>query len=215
MFAVFDLDGTLLDTLKDISDSINQVLKEHSLPIHSYDDYKIFIGEGLRVLLQRAFPNLPEYQSEKAIQSIILKTREVYASNLYRATKPYSGINNLLTKLNEKNITLGVLSNKPDDMTKKLVHYFFEKIPFIEIMGASDKFPRKPDPQSLNYIIEKIGEPPSSGFFIGDTITDIETAQRANIKSIGVQWGFRPKETKMADYVVKSASEIEEIILES
>lgn len=213
MFAVFDLDGTLLDTLNDIADSVNAVLRARSLPEHSYDDYRVFIGEGLKVLLQRAFPNSSEHQSEEALQKFIHETREVYGKNLIRLTRPYPGIKKLLKDLENHNVKLAILSNKPDDMTKKLADHFFSDISFVTVMGASEKFPRKPDAASLNYIIEKIGEPLQNGYFIGDTITDIKTAERSGLKSIGVDWGFRPDETKAADFRVKDASEIGRIIL--
>ncbi len=212
MFAIFDLDGTLLDTLRDIADSVNEVLLANGLPVHSYDAYKIFIGDGLTNLLIRALPQERQFQQKETVADFVRQARGIYTQKMKTHTKPYPGIEKMLGNLAISGIRLGVLSNKPDDLTQILVKHFFPDIPFSCVRGASSEFPIKPDPSSLLHILEKMNQSPGEGFFIGDTITDIMTANAAGVKSIGVNWGFRPLEIQKAGRVVSTPEEMETIM---
>jgi phosphoglycolate phosphatase len=186
---IFDLDGTLLDTLADIAESVNRTLAEYQFPSHAIDAYKYFIGNGWKMLVTRALPET--HRSEKLITECVAKSRKVYWDNWNRQTRLYEGIPELLDKLTERKLALAVLSNKPHDFMLRCVDWYLNKWKFKALMGQSDKFPLKPDPTSALEVAGQIGMPPSAFLFIGDSAVDIQTAKAAGMHSVGVAWGFR------------------------
>lgn len=190
---VFDLDGTLLDTLADIGDSVNRMLAEYGFGGHTMDDYRRFIGNGIQLLVTRALPLAG--RSDVMVSKCVRRAREIYWENWNRKTRPYEGITDLLEKLKQKGVPLAVLSNKPHDFTVRYVEAYFGHQAFELVMGQSDDFPVKPDPASALYIARQIGLPPSAFLFVGDSAVDMQTAAAAGMHSVGVAWGFRgPKE---------------------
>jgi phosphoglycolate phosphatase len=186
---IFDLDGTLLDTLADIGDSVNRMLAEYGFPGHTMDDYTRFIGNGIKMLVIRAMP--VETRSGDLVDACVRRAREIYWQNWNHKTRPYDGIPELLHRLKIMRLPLAVLSNKPHDFTVRYVDAYFDSQTFKMVMGQNDHFPVKPDPASALNIARQIDLPPSSFLFVGDSAVDMQTAAAAGMFSVGVAWGFR------------------------
>lgn len=209
---IFDLDGTLLDTIDDISDSMNDVLKQYSHPTFTSEEYKLKIGGGFKNLALNSFP-------KGTLEEIINESIELFA-NMYdkrymNKSKPYEGIDELLDILVDKDIKLGVNSNKRNDYTNNLVNNFFQRIPFVSVYGECKGIPTKPDPTLALKIIKAMDLKPEEILYVGDTNTDMMTAQNAGIDSVGVLWGFRSyEELKKYDakYIISKPDELLDII---
>jgi phosphoglycolate phosphatase len=209
---IFDLDGTLLDSITDIAICMNEVLESLNLKTYEISEYKYFVGYGVDVLVK----NVLQDQIAKSKQDEVVKRfKAKYDDNLHKNTLPYEGIFELLDELNKQECKLAVLSNKPDLMTKKYIQTIFKDYKFLEVHGQKDGVPKKPDPiQALN-IAKSLNENPSDIFFIGDTKVDMQTAKSANMTAIGVLWGFRDEKELSefgADFIVKHPMEILDII---
>jgi phosphoglycolate phosphatase len=209
---IFDLDGTLLDSITDIAICMNEVLESLNLKTYEISEYKYFVGYGVDVLVK----NVLQDQIAKSKQDEVVKRfKAKYDDNLHKNTLPYEGIFELLDELNKQECKLAVLSNKPDLMTKKYIQTIFKDYKFLEVHGQKDGVPKKPDPiQALN-IAKSLNENPSDIFFIGDTKVDMQTAKSANMTAIGVLWGFRDEKELNefgADFIVKHPMEILDII---
>ena len=189
--AIFDLDGTLLDTLDDLSNSCNATLKNLGYPERTRDEVRTFVGNGIRRLMENALPggsHNPDF--EKAI----LEMKENYAKNSLNKTKPYPGIMEMLSDLKNKNIKIGIVSNKPDSDVKKLASVFFADL--IEPSAAvgekeAEGVRRKPAPDSVFEVLKNLSVKTENAFYVGDSDVDIATARNANIPCVSVSWGFR------------------------
>ena len=188
---IFDLDGTLLDTLDDLADAGNTVLTEAGLPVHSTDSYRYFVGDGLISLIQRILPE--DMRGTDDVQRMALAFRDSYKKNWKAKTKPYAGIQDMLTGLHEQELSLNVLSNKPDDFTKVCVREFFGDNCFDHVLGKREGVPKKPDPTGALEIARKLAIQPAEILYLGDTATDMQTAVRAGMFPVGALWGFRPE----------------------
>lgn len=189
---IFDLDGTLLDTLEDIADSANRVLAVRGFPPHDLDAYRRFVGEGVTVLMRRAVP--PERrEDESLIRDCVEAFREDYGRNWKTKTRPYEGVMEMLTALSARGVKIGVLSNKPDDSTRICAAELLPGIPFEAVMGQREGIPPKPDPAGALEIARTMGVAPAEVLYAGDTPIDMETAIRAGMFAVGVLWGFRSK----------------------
>lgn len=189
---IFDLDGTLLDTLEDIGTSVNQALKAFKFPEHPIDSFRLFIGDGWRMLVTRALPE--ETRSEKVITECITFSRKIYTDNWNRSTRLYDGIPELLDKLKEKEVPMAVVSNKPQDFTLLYAAAYLSKWQFKVVLGQMKDFKPKPDPASALEVARRIGVPPKHFLFVGDSGVDMKTASAAGMHPVGVAWGFRGKE---------------------
>ena len=190
---IFDLDGTLLDTLTDIGDSVNRMLTEYGFAEHTLDDYRRFIGNGIKKLVTRALPIAG--RSEEMVEVCVQRAREIYWENWNRKTKPYDGILELLDALEKRRIPKAVLSNKPHDFTVRYVRAYFDQWEFATIMGQNDHFPAKPDPAAALEICRRLDIPPAAFLFVGDSAVDMKTALSAGMHAVGAAWGFRgPRE---------------------
>lgn len=210
---IFDLDGTLIDSLEDIALSMNDVLKEFNLPTHPLSAYNHFVGDGALYLVQRA---VPKNSSEELIDTILIRYKEVYDRAIHHSTKPYDGIYELLTQLQTLPLKLGILSNKPHEFTLKYAQNLFNEFNFSEIHGQKEDVPKKPHPQGAFNIANAFNLESNEIFYVGDTPTDMFTAHNANMKSIGVLWGFRTKEELVeakANFLAKEPLDILKIIL--
>ncbi len=209
---IFDLDGTLLNSLTDIMDSVNIVLQEYNLPTHTLDDYKKFIGNGIEVLAKKALQNnYPNIDFDK----FLLRIKEIYSKRQILKTKPYDGIIKMLKSLNNLKIKIAILSNKPNEFTQYVVNNFFGDIKFDIVLGSRINIPRKPNPQAVFEIIDKLNVNTEQTIFVGDTSTDILTGKNAGLKTIGVSWGFRSVQElndNGADFIVNNPQEITELI---
>lgn len=182
---VFDLDGTLLDTLEDIASAMNAVLSAAGLPSHSLEAYRGLVGWGASDLVRRAAPDGDHDALLAGFRA------RYYRDGLHGATRPYEGVPQLLQALVVRKVPVAVLSNKPHEPTVSVVGHFFADIPFVAVLGARPEAPIKPDPTVALAIAEGLGVAPSECAFVGDTEVDIETGRRAGMRPIGVSWGFR------------------------
>ena len=189
---IFDLDGTLLDTLDDISDSANAVLARNGYPIHSTNDYRFFVGDGAPVLVRRVLPEAS--RTDEIVERVYREFREEYGRNWKTKTQPYEGIAAMFDGLGRSGLKLAVLSNKPDDFTNKCVDELLSSWSFDAVLGHHDGIPPKPDPTGALWIADKLDVSPGECMFVGDTSIDIKTAIAAGMSPIGVAWGFRPVE---------------------
>jgi len=186
---IFDLDGTLLDTLPDLVILTNKVLESKGLPLRSEQEILSFVGNGFRALMYQAVPQGTDPQkAEEAVES----WREMYPTFGSNLTKPYSEIEHVVNKLYEQNKTLGVLSNKFDAGAKQIVTEYFPGV-FSAIYGEGPGIPRKPDPTGLLKIMEELGAKPEETLYVGDSFGDFLTAQRAGIQGLCVSWGYHSK----------------------
>lgn len=190
--AIFDLDGTLIDSVRDIAESMNRSLAAMGFPIHPVEQYNYFIGEGVQVLVERALP--AGARDEASVKKFMDGYRLDYLQNWNVHTTIYPGIPEFLHRMVAAGIPMGVLSNKPDLATRKCVEHFFPDIPFIYVAGQRDGIPRKPDPLPALEIATAMNLPPEQCAFIGDTAVDMQTAVAAGMFPAGVSWGFRTEE---------------------
>ncbi len=188
---IFDLDGTLLDTITDIATSVNQILDKYHLPTHSIDTYKYFVGNGFAKLTRRA---IPKDITGETFDNISKEMKDNYRNNCKSQTQPYEGIPELLKTLNDKNIKIAVLSNKPHEFVKPTMDAYFPDIQFEILLGARPNVPVKPAPDGVYEIIKKLNCQKEDCLFVGDTSIDIQTGVSAGLDAIGVLWGFRKKE---------------------
>lgn len=188
---IFDLDGTLLDTIEDLANATNHALKQFNFPLHDTASYRFFVGNGINKLIERALPK--EHQNADAISMVKHEFLKYYLFHAEDCTKPYPGITELLAKLQQGGYQLGVASNKMHDATVDLVQRFFPEISFTSVLGQRDGIPVKPSPEILNEIVSTAGVLKSETLYIGDSGIDAQTAINANIQFTGVLWGFRPR----------------------
>jgi phosphoglycolate phosphatase len=186
---LFDLDGTLIDTVDDIGDAANRVLSNRKFPTHSISTYRLFIGEGVRMLLTYALPE--EDRKKELITACLKEFIEDYRYNYNVKTKLYDGIPELLDILTLRGLKLAVLSNKPHPITKDCVEFFLSQWDFDVVLGQIDSIPRKPDPQGALEVAQRLAIPPSNFIYLGDTAIDMKTAVSAGMFPVGVLWGFR------------------------
>lgn len=210
---IFDLDGTLLDTVADLAASTNYALEQCGFPTHEAEAYKFFVGNGINKLFERALPDRAKDQET------ILKIRkhfiEYYNDHNSELTVPYPGISELLSTLQSKNIQLAVASNKYQQATTELIQHFFPDINFVAVFGQRENVPIKPNPAIVNDILAITGTERKDVLYIGDSGVDMQTAQNAGVEAAGVTWGFRPRaelEQFEPKYIVDNTSRIFEII---
>lgn len=205
---LFDLDGTLIDTLSDIAEAANNALRASGFPDHPPDRYRYFVGDGLLTLARRI---VPEETAEHRIHEIAEEFRRQYEHNWNRNSHPYQGIEPMLNHLVRHDVKLAVLSNKPDDFTQTFVTTFFPGIPFGQVFGDREQVPKKPDPQAALEIAAYFDSHPRSCLFVGDTAVDMLTAKAAGMASMGVTWGFRDRlelERSGADIIIDRPEEL-------
>lgn len=187
---IFDLDGTLLNTLGDLRAATNHALEVRGLPPHSMEEIRQFIGNGIRLLICRA---MPEGTSEAEIDAALDDFKAYYAAHIHDRTVPYDGIPQLLTALRKRGIKVAVLSNKIDSASQQLIEYFFPEKTDV-VFGEHVGVPRKPDPTSCRMVMQQLGVQPEQVLYVGDSGTDMQTAKNAGLYAVGVTWGFRSKE---------------------
>ncbi len=188
---IFDLDGTLVDTILDIANSMNRVLESMGLAPHSVSEYYGFVGAGLTELCRRV---LPENMRD---ETTLLRYRELFNQDYHESwnkfTQPYQGIKELLEYLNSVNIPISVLSNKPEEFCQIVVDFYFPKINFALVKGNVDAIPPKPDPAGGMKIVNYLKLKPEEVFFVGDSDIDMQTATNCGFTGLGAEWGFRSK----------------------
>lgn len=192
---IFDLDGTLIDSLEDLADSVNAALVMAGFPTHPVDTYRTFVGNGIEMLIKRALPpDALQHMSSAEIQAVVQNMNQVYASNWHAKTRCYAAIPELVAHLHQHGMPLAVLSNKPHAFTCEIIDYFFPQKPFRLVYGARPGLPHKPDPTTALSLAAELAVPPAQITFIGDSNVDIQTGLRAGMSTLGVCWGFRSQE---------------------
>ena len=207
---IFDLDGTLLNTISDLAHSTNHALEINGFPSHSIEAYRFFVGNGINKLFERALP-----ENEKTDYNIKL-IRETfllyYDKHNMDFTKPYDGIYELLKTLQSNGVILAVASNKYQAATEKLINNSFPDISFAAVFGQREGAPVKPNPTIVNEILEITGVSPKETIYIGDSGVDMQTATNSEVMSIGVTWGFRPREELEAAGADHIANTVEDVL---
>lgn len=187
---IFDLDGTLLNTIADLGNATNHALEQCGYPTHPLSAYPRFVGNGVRKLMERVLPE--SARSQALIEQMLAHFREYYDAHMTEDTKPYSGIPELLAQLTQRGIAVAVASNKYQAAVEKLVGHYFPDIPWAAVEGQKEGVPVKPDPSIVFEILGKHPTPKADVLYVGDSGVDMETARRACVDSAGVTWGFRP-----------------------
>ncbi len=208
-FVIFDLDGTLLDSLEDIATAANRVLIEFSYGTHSVDAYQQFVGNGVRVLFERALPM--EARNEELLDRCVVAFDRHYAGLWDATTNPCPGIPELLDELQERSVAMAVLSNKPDEFTQQCVNTLLASWNFYPVLGQRPDMPPKPDPSGLLQLIERLTLTPDECIYLGDSNVDMETAKRGGVLAVGVSWGFRPVDelrASGADAIIEHPQEL-------
>lgn len=189
---IFDLDGTLVNSLNDLADACNFALESLGFPTHSIDKFPYFIGDGIPVLMQRIVPE--NQKTPQVLEKVRSLFDERYKNHCLDKTKPYDEILELIDNCKNEDILVAVLSNKADNFAKYICDSIFQKDTFDMILGQKEEMDKKPAPDGVFYILEKLSVSPSEAVLIGDSDVDIITAKNSGIASIGASWGFRGRE---------------------
>ncbi len=206
---IFDLDGTLLNTISDLGEAANHALKEFGYPTHSLASYPFYVGNGVVKLLERVAPE--EARSPRSIEQLKEKFVEYYDAHNTVHSAPYPGIPELLQSLQKLGVKMAVASNKYQSAVEALIRHFFPDIEWAAVEGQKDDVPVKPDPSIVFEILGKCPTPKANVLYVGDSGVDMETARRACVESVGVSWGFRSvKELRehYAEHIVNRPVEI-------
>ena len=190
---LFDLDGTLLDTLADIAGAANAALALESMPTHPSASYRQFIGDGVAMLFRRALPSDQDHDNAR-IERCVHHFHATYATTWNVSSKLYPGIAELLDVLTARNLPLAILSNKPDEFTQLCTRHFLSAWTWQAVVGQRDEVPRKPDPTAALQIARDLAIDPAQIVYVGDSSVDMRTAKAAGMPAIGVSWGFRSAE---------------------
>ncbi len=190
---IFDLDGTLLDTLEDIASSMNRVLETMGFAPHPTEDYKLLVGDGIANLIKRALPESLAGDEEIVNRTLEMMNKE-YSKSWRLHTRPYEGVPELLDELQWRKIPMAILSNKNHEFTAEMVSALLSKWRFYPVLGQRPGLPLKPDPQGALEISRTLGIPPGGFLYLGDTGTDMRTASSAGMYPVGALWGFRSEE---------------------
>lgn len=208
---LFDLDGTLLDTLEDLYQTVNEVFDKNGYPKRTKDEVRLATGHGAAYLLRSL---LPEYVTDERAAEILEEYKPLLKKNQTNNTKPFGGIIDLLTELDKRGVSSAIVSNKPDEVVKGLSEVFF-KDTVIEALGDVPDIPRKPDPAGAKVVLNKLKKDIKDAVYVGDSEIDIETAKNLGTPSIGVTWGFRDKEELKAagaDFIIEEPAELLDVI---
>ena len=207
---IFDLDGTLLDTLADLADAMNAVLAGNRLPTHPVDAYRYFVGDGMATLIRRI---VPPSLTEDQVARCLADFSQTYAARWQRNSCPYPGIHAMLSGLQNAGLKLAVLSNKPDAFTREFIRFFFPEQRFDAVFGQRSGVEKKPSPAGALEIAALLHVAPGECLYVGDTAVDMQTGRSAGMFTIGVLWGFRDRrelQEHHADMIVSDPMEIVE-----
>ena len=206
---IFDLDGTLLNTIADLAQSTNYALQQNGFPTHEVHEYNFFVGNGINKLFERALP-----EGEKTAENVA-KVRDKflghYDSHNMDRSEPYPGIPELLVALQSKGIQIAVASNKYQSATRKLITHYFPTIRFTEVLGQREGINPKPDPRIVHDIVALAGVSEEEVLYVGDSGVDMQTAINSDVTACGVTWGFRPRtelEKFQPDHIAEQAEDI-------
>ena len=211
---IFDLDGTLLNTIADLAAATNQALQYYGYPTHEMEAYRFFVGNGINKLFERALPE--GERTEENVLKIRSQFIPYYDEHNADLSRPYPGISELLKTLQQQGIMIAVASNKYQAATRKLIAHYFPEINFVEVLGQREGIPAKPDPSIINEIMTKAGGKQEDILYVGDSNVDMQTAHHAGVTAIGVAWGFRPRtelEALHPAHIIEKAEELLPLLL--
>ena len=206
---VFDLDGTLINSLEDLADSANHVLIQHGFPTHPVGAYRYFVGDGVRKLIERILPE--EERTDARIEQCKAEFVAYYKIHMEDKTEVYPGMIELLKALKERGLKIAVATNKVHVAVAPLMAKYFPGIHFDSLIGQREGVPVKPAPQIMYDILKETGCQPSEALHVGDTATDMQLAHNAGVESVGVLWGYRPLgelQEAGADYIIRTPEEL-------
>lgn len=213
-YVIFDLDGTLLNTIDDLADAGNYVCKLHDWPTHTVEEYKYFVGNGILKLVERLFPE--ECRDLEYAKSVMDREfTPYYDAHKEDKTAPYAGIPQLLEHLKTAGVSVAVLSNKGHALARPVVEHYYPGV-FPYVQGALPDCPTKPDPTLLHRLMAEMGATRENTLFVGDSNVDIRTARNGNLTSCGVLWGFRSRqelEDEGANFIAENPEQLEKLIL--
>ena len=192
---IFDLDGTLLDTLQDLAASVNYALRQHHMPEHSVDDIRRFVGNGVRMLMTRA---VPDGEDNPQFEAVFATFRQYYMQHSLDTTRPYEGIPELIHELKARGCQMAVVSNKMMAATQELVRHFFPEIPVAIGEHEAEGIKKKPAPDTVYAALDALGIPSPSAVYVGDSDVDLATARNSGQPCISVLWGFRDRDFLLA-----------------
>ena len=210
---IFDLDGTILDTLPDLSTAVNYALSRRGLPPHSLEEYKMMVGEGIRNLCRLALDSEDEQVLNESLQDF----KAYYVAHILDKTRPYEGMPELMAALGERGIAVAVVSNKFQEGARKLIRHFYPEIPEERVLGEIEGRPRKPDPAMIEAVMSSFPEG-TRCCVVGDAWTDIEAGKAYGCDTIGVSWGYRYTEALYkagADVVVDTVDELKSLLIQT
>ena len=210
---IFDLDGTILDTLPDLSTAVNYALSRRGLPPHSLEEYKMMVGEGVRNLCRLALDSEDEQVLNESLQDF----KAYYVAHILEMTRPYEGMPELMAALGERGIAVAVVSNKFQEGARKLIRHFYPEIPEERVLGEIEGRPRKPDPAMIEAVMSSFPEG-TRCCVVGDAWTDIEAGKAYGCDTIGVSWGYRYTEALYkagADVVVDTVDELKSLLIQT
>jgi phosphoglycolate phosphatase len=208
---LFDLDGTLADTLADLANATNWALSQVACPTHPTDRYRYMVGDGARELCARALPA----DKQGLVDEVLRLMRQHYDEHCFDLTRLYPGIADLVTSLTARHLILAVLSNKPDVFTKRVIAHYFQASPFAIVRGQLPNVPLKPDPTAAFQIAQELAIPPTHWLYLGDTSTDMRTARAAGMHAAGALWGFRDRAELLesgAEHIVAKPGEVLDLL---
>lgn len=209
---LFDLDGTLLNTIADLSEAVNHALKLRGLPLHSLEEITKMVGHGVRNLIMQALP--AELRDDTAIVDAVLADfTDYYFAHIDVYTQPYPGIPELIVTLHRHGVLLAIASNKFQAGTEYLIKEFFPGIPFVAVLGNRPGFPLKPDPEIVGEVLRKADVNKEEAVMVGDSPTDMRTAANGGIRGIAVGWGYRDMREIEGITVVETAKELQKLLL--
>ncbi len=204
--AIFDLDGTLLDTIDDLKEAVNHAMNLRGFPTFTRDEVMAMVGHGARNLMRKALP--VGHKDDDMVDAAYNDFRAYYITHIDIYTKPFTGIQDLLAKLRQEGIMLAVASNKFQEGTEHLIKEFFPEIPFVAVLGGRPGFPLKPDPEIVGEVLRKADINKEDAVMIGDSDTDMETAANGGIMGIAVNWGYRDMSSNENLLVANSVEEL-------
>lgn len=214
-FVIFDLDGTLLNTIEDLGTSVNYALNNMGYPTHTIESYPTMVGNGVRKLVERALP--VEARNPQIIDRMLVHFREHYDKHCTDLTKPYPGIEDVVAFLSRQGTNLGVTSNKYQAAVTKIINHYFPNANWKAVLGNQPGVPTKPDPSIVFAALNLCPTPKRDVLYVGDSGVDIETARRACVDSVGVTWGFRRTAELIeahADHVISTPDDIITLVME-
>ncbi|MBP5389579.1 MAG: HAD family hydrolase [Bacteroidales bacterium] len=217
---LWDLDGTLIDTLEDLGAAVDHALKLRGLPVHTPAEYRRMVGHGVRNLVRQALEaalrkaGKTAQPDDAAVDAALADFKSYYTAHIDVFTRPYPGIPALLTELQGRGVRMAVASNKFQEGTEHLIREFFPDIAFVSILGNRPGFPLKPAPEIVEEVLAKAGVARADALLVGDSLTDMKTAANGGIESIAVAWGYRTPEELAGNRLAGSVSALRDMLLQ-